>query len=340
MKKSTLQLLISVTIVAFFGWVFLFSSSKPRILVLHSLSETADWTVRIDQGIKDTLRGNRTPVTILYHYMGLDESGSEASIRGAVQSAQRSIQREKPDIIISIDDESNTLVTSRLDSANRPAVLYLATLQPPEHYGYSKDSRATGIEESIPATAIIDLLDTIYPGRNLKIAVIGVDDVTGQAEMHRLQSSHWGQHLVGPRQLVRTMAQWQAFVTEAANKADILLVLSAEMIEGDAPGEYVPEKEIISWTERHAMPLPIGIRQSYVRYGGGLAVSSPPTVYGRMGMQMALQWIQHGMAKPPQPRARISDFNVSMRTQALEVRGIKVPAVYRELARASGGLYP
>jgi len=340
MKRSTLRLLVSLTIIAFLGWVFLFSSSKPRILVLHSLSQSTDWTVRIDQGMKDVLRGNRTPVTVLYHYMSLDESGTETSVKGAVQSALRAIQREKPDILISVDDESNTLVTSKLGPANRPAVLYLATLQSPEQYGYAQQTRVTGIEENIPTKAIANLLDSIYPGRRLQIAAIGVDDVTGRAEMRRLMSSDWGPHRLGPQKLAKTMTQWQTFVSEEAAKADVLLVLSAEMIEGEIQGELVPEKDTIQWTESHAAPLPIGIRQSYVRYGGGLAVSSPPTVYGRLGMQMALEWIKNDLSHQPGAPPQVTDFNVSMRVQALDKRSIKLPAVYRELARASGGLYP
>ncbi len=340
MKKSSLQLLVSITIIAFFTWVFIFSSAKPRILVLQSLSESADWAIRIEQGMKDVLRGNRLPVTVVHHYMNLEESGSDAQVNAAVQSALRSIEREKPDILISIDDESNTLVTSKLDPKTRPAVLYLGTLQPPARYGYTQANRSTGVEENIPALAISDMLGSIYPDRKLQIAIIGADDVTGQAEVQRLLSSNWGNHAIGPIKLVNTFDQWRTFVSKEAVKADVLLVLTSEMIEGDTKGVLIPERDVIEWTERHAAPFPIGIRQSFVRYGGGLAVSSPGIVYGRLGMQMALEWIKNGLSHVPVAQSHVSDFNISMSITALEKRGIKLPTVYRELARASGGLYP
>ena len=340
MKKSNLKLLVSITIIAFFSWVFMFSSTKPRILVLQSLSENADWGLRIEQGMKDILRGNRAPVTVVYHYMNLDESGSEAQVKAAVQSALRSIQRENPDILISIDDESNTLVTSKLNPDTRPAVLYLSTLQPPSSYGYSKSTRSTGIEENVPVQAITDLLSAIHPGRHLKIAVIGVDNVTGQAEVQRIKSKDWGPHTLGPIQLANTFKQWRKFVVEEAGNADVLIVLTAEMIEGDTQGVLIPESDVIRWTEQHAEPLPIGIRHSFVRYGGGLAISSPGSVYGQLGMQMALDWIKNGLSHVPAAKSDVSDFNVSIRDAALEKRGINLPMVYRELARASGGLYP
>lgn len=340
MKKSNLKLLVSITIIAFFSWVFMFSSTKPRILVLQSLSEHADWSLRIEKGIKEVLRDNRTPVTVMHHYMNLDETGSEAQVNAAVQSALRSIQREKPDILISIDDESNSLVTSKLNPATRPAVLYLATLQPPARYGYSRSTRSTGIEENIPVGAIADLLNAIHPGHHLKIAVVGVDNVTGQAEVQRLKSGDWGPHTVGPIRLASTFTQWRQFVVEEASNADVLIVLTAEMIEADTQGVLVPESEVIHWTEQHSKPLPIGIRHSFVRYGGGLAVSSPGSVYGRLGMQMALEWIKNGLTHIPAARTHVADFTISFRNSELKNRGITLPPVYRELARESGGLYP
>ena len=75
MKKSSLQLLVSLTIIAFFTWVFMFSSSKPRILVLQSLSESADWAIRIEQ------EANRKFLLAaeVDHYF---ESNFEAMLRG------------------------------------------------------------------------------------------------------------------------------------------------------------------------------------------------------------------------------------------------------------------
>ena len=178
------------------------------------------------------------------------------------------------------------------------------------------------------------------PGKPLKIAALGVDQVTGQAEMSQFKAQDWGEHIVGPTALVKTFAQWREFVGKSLSDSDVLIVMSTDMLMADAEEKVVPEKEVIQWTEKHATPLPIGIRASYVRYGGGLSVSSPPRVYGLLGMHMTLQWLSAGVDSAPPAAMEIPDFNVSMRTPELEKRKVTLPQVYRELARASGGLFP
>lgn len=340
MKRSTLRLLVSLTIVVFFGWVFLFSSTKPRILVLHSLSQPSDWATRVDQGIVEILRKNRQPVAVVYHYMDLDVAGSETETRVATAAARQAIAKEKPDILVAVDDESNTLVASQLPASSRPAIVYTAILQTPESYGYGPQSRSTGAEEDVPSAAIIDLLKIIRGAKPLRIAVLGVEDVTGRAELARLQADEWGKHTLEPVKLVSTFRQWQAFVTEEASNADVLVVLSTDMLASDRPGEFLPEKAVIEWTETHARALPIGIRDSYVRYGGGLAVTSPGSVYGRLAMQISLDWLKKGLHATPPDRVGVNDFNIALRHSVLKQRGIELPSVYQELARATGGLYP
>jgi hypothetical protein len=57
-------------------------------------------------------------------------------------------------------------------------------------------------------------------------------------------------------------------------------------------------------------------------------------------MQMSIGWLANGLAtKPPDPTT-VKEFNVSLSVSTLKKRGIELPAVYSELARATGGLYP
>ena len=340
MKRSTLRLIVSLAIVLFLGWVVLFNSSSPRVLVLQSVSPDSDWGIRIDQGIQTALRANRQPITVITHYMNLDEAGSDTGFRVAVAAARAEIANHKPDVLIAVDDESNALVASQLPAQDRPAIVYTAILQSPEAYGYSTQTLATGIEESVPLAAIFDLLRTVMGDRPLKIAALGVDDLTGRAELARLLQVSWRGHTLVSSGLVTNFAQWQAFVSEQASEADVLLVLSTEMLGGSQPDEFLPEQTVIEWTETNARALPIGIRHSFVRYGGSLAVVSPPRVYGRLAMQMSIDWIAKGLETDmPAPRT-VTEFNIAFRQTILKNRGIELPPVYRELARATDGLYP
>jgi len=335
MKRSTLRLLVSLAVVFFLGWVFLFNSTGPRILVLQSVDQTSDWAMRMNQGISAALSVNRFPVTVVNHYMGLDGAGSDTEVRVAVAAARQAIAKNKPDILIAVDDESNELVASQLPVRDRPAIVYTAILQSPEVYDYREATRATGIQESVPSAAILDLLRTAMGDQPLRIAVIGVDDITGRAELERLMTDQWNPHTIGPVMLATNFAQWQTFVVEKASEADVLMVLSSDMLEESGPDHFLPEQTVVEWTVANSHPLAIGIRDSFV-----LAVSSPPSVYGRLAMQTSINWLAVGLAtKPPDPTT-IKEFNVSLSVSKLKKRGIELPAVYNELARATGGLYP
>lgn len=238
MKRPTIRLLVSLTVVFFLGWVFLFNSSTPRVLVLQSVSQSSDWATRIDQGIRAALRDNRLPVTVVTHYMGLDGMRSDTEVRVAVAAARQAIAHNEPDILIAVDDESNTLDASQLPVNRRPAIVYTAILQAPGTYDYSATTRAMGIQENLPVAAIVELLKTVMGPQPLRIATVGVDDVTGRAELERLTTNQWGAHTLAPVMLVSNFAQWQAFVKEDASQADLLVVLSTDMLKGDVSGEF------------------------------------------------------------------------------------------------------
>ncbi len=340
MKKSHLRVLVGLTVFAFFGWVFLANLNKTRIFVLLPLSQSADWTNRVETGIKQGLVNNRRPVTMTYYYMNMDHQHSEQQLRVAVASAHRAIKKEKPDILISVDDESNGLVTSKINAKQRPPIVFTSMLQSPSYYGYSPAKRVTGVVESMPTSGIIEILNVLKPQASLKVAVIGIDDVTGRSEMQLIQEADWGPHVLGPLSLVDNYSDWQIFVNGLASTADVLIVLTTDLLKKDGSDDYVPEKELVAWTQENAKTFSIGVRLSYVRYGGGLAVAMPGSVFGRRAIEMSLKWLESGLDLPPPPVEKPIDFDVAMRASILNQRGFVLPNVYRELARSSGSSYP
>lgn len=340
MKKTHLRFLIGLTVFAFFIWGFLANLNKSRIFVLLPLSQSADWTIRVETGIKQGLVNNRRPVNVTYYYMDIAQQKSEQQLRVAVASAMRAIEKAKPDILISVDDESNGLVTSKIKVNQRPPIVFTSMLQSPSSYGYSTSNRVTGVVESMPTSGIIEILNILKPDASLKVAVIGIDDLTGRSEMQLIQEADWGRHVLGPLSLVDNYSDWQIFVNGLASTADVLIVLTTDLLKKDGSDDYVPEKELVAWTQENATPFSIGVRLSYVRYGGGLAVAMPGSVFGQRAIEMSLKWLESGLDRPPPPVEIPIDFDVAVRASVLQQRGLVLPNVYRELARSSGSSYP
>lgn len=343
-RVSRHRLQIVLAIIFLLGSIVLLVSVntvKPRILVIHSLSKDSDWALAVDRGIKQTLQHNRLPVTVTYDYLNLDLVANNANLKVLADGISQKIDRLDPHVLIAVDDETNDLV-SRVKSRHRPfKIVYTGLLHPPERYGYTPQSGVWGIREHIPVHGLIDLIETIAPKQSLKIAVIGSADLTGNAELSHVTQSNWGRHTILAHALVSDFDSWKAFVTGPAQAADILLVLSTDKISSGGPSaKMVPEHEIVKWTEANAKPWAVGIRQSFARLGGSIAVSSPPSEFGAMAMELALLYLQATDTWEERASQTTSSFDISIGRRALSQRGITIPQIYIEAARAAGNLHP
>jgi hypothetical protein len=348
-----------------------FNASRPRLMVLHSGSERALWVQDVDRGMQQELDRNRRPVSLTRHYLRLDEPdlGPEA-IRVRVQDAHRAIARMRPDVLIAVDDEANALVARDYVGRGRPKVLYVSIDQPPAEYGYQSATTVTGISEELPLAAVRDALGDLrnapdaagpdrredtagaerLPGRPpstalgsgqpLRIAAIARDSESGRAELAQVRQFDWSPHQLGPTAAVRTLPEWQERCRSLAGSADILLVLSYRgFVREGGGGGLVPGAELAEWLEQESVPLPVGLDVGYVVDGGGWSLAPAPLDYGEGGMRMALEWLEPARNGELPESWRSSHFDVALRASRLRRRGLWLPPIYAEAARAGNDYY-
>jgi hypothetical protein len=327
------------------GFVILlggFNASKPRILVLHSYHQGTPWTHDLNLGVQQALNDNRRPVSVQWHYLnvGFDEA-DDALPPGAVIEAHRTIARIDPDILIAFDDESNAHVARHYAGRTRPKVVFGSIVQSPQQYGYVGSANVSGLPETLPLAAVRNTLLVVRPNQPTRIAVIGVDDDTGRAELAQVQAFDWTPHRLAAVEISNSFTDWQAFIKRMADHADALLVLSCGgMKRGDGNAQFVTIAEIADWIETNAQPLPLGIRDVYVQNGGGLSFSPPPFDYGQKTMELALAWIDASSGAAAPPVITSAHFHVGLRPARLAIRGIELPAIYVEAARIGGNYFP
>jgi hypothetical protein len=342
MTRSLLKkLLIGAFLAAFIILLGSFNIGKPRIMVLHSYSQDLPWSRDVDSGIKKVLKTNRLPVTVKWYYLDLASNQQGDHLKNAVTEAQRAISRANPDVLIAVDDESNKYVASGFAGKGKPKVLFVAILQSPKLYGYEGAGNATGIVEQLPLYAVSDALLTVRKGRSARIAVLAMDDVTGRAELAQVQSFRWGDHRLTAFQASNSFTEWQKFTSRVAGQADVLLVMSYGGLErGNGDHREMPRKEIASWLEKNAGPLPLGICETYVEDGGGLGITPAPVDFGQQAMKMALKWIESPKQAPPPPVTSSPHFRIGLRSSLLNARGIELPPIYIEAARIGEAYFP
>ena len=335
MKRLWRNLLIAGFLATFVILLGNFNATKPRILVLHSAAQQSLWATQMDAGMRKALQRNRRPVSVEWMYMGVN-SPAIRNTREATAEAQRAISRTDPDVVIAVDDEANALVARNYVGREKPRILYVSIDRPPADYGYLGAPNVSGIADTLPWAAVRDALTDVFGGRP-SIAVLGVDNESGRAELDQLRAFDWGPVTVGRTDLVTTAPAWRDAVGRATG-ADALLVLQTQALP-DGQGGVTGADELSRWTQDNSGPLPIGTEVDFVTEGGALSFSPPPENYGEQAIDLALDWLDARRTPGPPPPVASSHFEVAMRPDVLARRGVVLPPIYAEAARENGTLF-
>ena len=331
------NLLIGGFLAAFVILLGAFNATKPRILVLHSGARDSAWAQQMDRGMRDALALNRRPLSVEWHYLDIDSPAAQGRLGEVKAGAHRTIARFNPDLIIAVDDEANSLVAREYVGRTRPRILYVSLNRPPAEFGYVGAANVSGIAERIPLAAIRDAIGDLYPGRLPAVAVIGIDNETGRAEMAQAKAFDWAPLQLAETALVSDSHQWMDCVSRTG-PGNILLVLGTRDLPG-ADGGAVSAAGINRWTEENSPVLPIGTQVNFVEGGGALSFSPPPDDSGGKAIELALDWLD-ARDTPGAPKPLVSDhFEVAVRRSALSKRGVVLPPIYIEAARENGTLF-
>jgi len=335
MTKLWKNLLIAGFLAAFVVLLGFFNATKPRIFVLHSAAQESVWAAQVDRGMREALGRNRRPLSVEWHYLGVASPVVARRINEARAGARRVIAGFKPDVLIAVDDEANSLVARDYVGRGGVRILYVSLDRAAAEFGYAGAPDVSGIAEQLPLVAVRDAVATLFPGRVPVVAVLGIDNETGRAEMAQVKAFGWSPLAVGDTALVSDMAQWKAFVNRAGD-ADVLLVLGTHDL-ADA-GRTVSAAEINRWTQDNSRALPIGTQVNFVADGGGLGFSPAADDYGDRAICLALDWLD-ARDTPGAPPPVVSDhFEVAVRQSRLAERGVVLPPIYIEAARENGTL--
>lgn len=328
-------MLIAAFLATFVVLLGYFNATKPRILVLHSAAQDSPWATQIDAGMRKALQRNRRPVSVDWMYMGVNSPATRNAGEAAAE-AQRAIRRTDPDVLIVVDDEANALVARNYVGRLRPRILYVSVDRPPADYGYVGAPNVSGISETLPWAAVRDALSDVVGGRP-SIAVLGVDNESGRAELDQLRAFDWGPVTVARADLVASAPAWREAVTRASG-ADALVVLQTQALP-DGRGGVTSAADLSRWTQENSGPLPIGTEVDFVTGGGALSFCPPPDDYGVAAVDLALDWLDGRRTPGPPPPVVSSHFEVAMRPDVLARRGIVLPPIYVEAARENGTLF-
>lgn len=316
-----------------------FNHQKPRLLILHSFAENGTWETAVDSGIRRELARNRQPISTRWHYMSFSSQAGARQWAAASHNSRNVIDAYRPDVLVAIGEEAQDYVGRYY--VNRPDLRVVYAMgEDPASFGYPPAHNVTGVREMLPLAQVVEVLGHLQrPG--LRIRALGMDDATGQAERQQVQDFAWAPHRLVAVQLVSDYGAWQEAVRAAAADTDVLLILSFSGLPRSAGDPNPVDNRVLAdWTERNSKPLAIGVRESFVAGGGALAVVPSPQGIGEQVARKALATLAEARRRGPLPPPEDSaDFHIALRPTRLAMRGLTLPTIYIQAARASQTLY-
>jgi len=326
-------------VIGYIVLITLFNVWKPRVLVLHSFSQSLQLVKATDAGIRQALSANRMPISMRWYYLNRDRNDLEAMGNPELTGAERVINDFNPTVIIAVNNQANLVLSHYPYLRKGRRIFFLGNSRPSFQFGYSTKSGVTGIESTPPFAALAELFSVIRPAGGLRIAALGADTPRGSDTAKGLMAFSWGSQRIVNSQLVSTWPQWKAAVLKANRQANILLITAIYGVHRTPNGPLVPAEEVVRWTEANATKvLPVGLMGDYVPLGGSLGVFPSARYLGAMAMESVLQWLEPSRKGIP-PKISMDDhFDIGLRQDSLRRRGLHLPLVYREAARLSGQL--
>lgn len=316
-----------------------FNHSKPRLLVLHSFSEDGHWEEQFDKGVQRALATNRQPLAVRWHYMSFSDADVQTNAEWTAASARARavINSWKPDVLLLVGEEAQQWVGHRYANQNPdgPRVVY-ATGEDPQRFGYADAANVTGVRELLPLKQIREVLSALGIEQP-RIQALGIADPTGEVERDQVQAFDWQPGTLRPTRLVKDYAAWQQAVKDTASEADVLLVLSfGGLPRSDGDPKAVDALEVARWTERHATPFALSVRESFVEGGGTLAIAPSADALGEQAGRLALRAMPRHPLPPPETS---QDYAVALRPARLAERGYQLHEIYVQAARAAHLLF-
>jgi len=338
MKTRLLQYLCGGFLVLLFGAMVGFNHHKPRIMILHTYSESGAWDKAVDNGIRLELSRNLIPVSTRWHYMAFTNEPARIQWDLTGKASQRVVDYYAPDVLIAIGEEAQEYVGRHYAGRQDLRIVY-GMGENPVNFGYEHSPNVTGINEVLPLREIVDAL--AHLGRpSLRIRALGMNDATGHAESQQVLNFSWAPYRLMGVQLVEDYQEWQEAVRAAEHDCDVLIILSFTGLPLSADiDRAVGNPQIAAWTENESVPLAIGVRESFVQGGGALAIV--PSAQG-MGQLLARKALSVLAAPKGGPIPAVEDnveFQIAMRPGRLAERKVSLPAIYTQAARTSHSLY-
>ncbi len=246
-----------------------------RVLHIDSYHRGNEWNDRIADAVRDTLAGTGVELEIIH--MDTKRNPSEAFKRAAGRRAKEAIERFRPDVVTTSDDNAaQYLIQAHYRDADLPFV-FCGLNWDASAYGMPY-TNVTGMVEVSPIPQIIRLLRNYAKGDRIGYLTEDTETKRKELEYHeRLFGIEYDRVY-----LVTTFEEWKGAYRRAQDEVDMLVILGIAAIEDfdDAEAQRLAETET---------RIPSGTDFDWLMHFTMLGVGKVPEEQGRWAARAALQ---------------------------------------------------
>ncbi len=347
-KYNTVSLAMAFFFLLMTAFVIWVNYNKPRILVLHSYSNDYIWTREVNTGLDRILEG-QSWFSLRYHYMKTKLFKDKDSLRRASIAARHAIEKNRPDVLIAIDDYAQKLAAKYYVDHPDINIVFAGVNGSIEPYGYDKANNVTGILErkQVHALKEVILLISRNSGEKLgrkdrKIRALFLTDpaLSGKRDSDYINSFDWEPIDYRGTIFADNYEEWKKCVLEIQERADFLLVSGYRKLPySEKNSKFVPPETLMEWTEANS-PIPIiGMNFFNTNDGAMLSVGVSPYEQGEVAARMALEILSKKKRTRDIPVQTSQQYVISLRKSALKRRDLKVPKIFEAFARATNNYF-
>lgn len=360
MNKSVISafFLISSTLM-FLGLAWVFNTSKPRVMILHSYNPDYIWTREVNVGLRRIVDEWRD-YSVFWHYMDTKKFREPGLLEKAGIVARQAIIKNDPDVLIAIDDDAQKYAARYFINDPNIDIVFAGVNASVEPYGYYQADNVTGIYERKQFDAIKETILAIK--KKVAISQEGKDGKDGkesktkvlasskpprllfmldpsrslQSDRRYIDDYNWEPIEYIGSVLAKDFEHWKQIVLDANKIADYILVANYRKLTRTAKHKtMVHASEVMTWTEKNS-PIPVvGVNMFNVEDGAMLSIGVSPYEQGEVVAKMAQRIIEEKIRASKIPIVNNKNYVIAMRQDLLEKRNIVFPKIYEAFGRAT-----
>ena len=220
-------------------------TKEYRILHVMSYHSPWRWTDRQFEAFKDELKGVKASYEVFQ--MDTKRNSSPEQKEKKAQEARALIEKWKPDLVYTTDDDAQEYVTRHYVNQALPFV-FSGVNNDPAMYGFTGSRNVTGVLEHEHFVESVKLMRKMVPGAR-KIALVFDDAKMWDPVRVRIMNGmrRLPDMKIVASDTIRTFADYKVKMKEYEVSADIVGTLGIFNLK-DGEGQNVPYQEVQRWT--------------------------------------------------------------------------------------------